>query len=289
MNTEFAKAVCDDWNGLHPESVLIYTVLRADIEVCSTATSKYFRGKGLLVSGLDVQTLASKVKLNLLTVQRRLDDLFHHEWIKFHKEDKDTYYKLGDVLTGLDSWFIPKKKTVEEKRVVDLDPVARMRLKIIEDRKRIMASEAAKKARMPDEAKRGIAEKVFKDLVEPKGRSKELIDYFKSTYRSKYGEYPDLDFTKMYVYIKRFIDWCTLSGDDPKEVIYWSIMNWARMYNLLKLPDKPTLNMICTKSILDRIVKWKVSGVPVERPKDVDGVGKRADEDAISKAKDVGW
>ena len=85
------------------------------------------------------------------------------------------------------------------------------------------------------------------------------------------------------------ISWADEDWEFVARLFEWVFKNWDEIKPQLRVKGFPTLNMLCTKSIFNRVFKWHRDGIPVVKPVDVDGVGKRADEDDIAGAKEVGW
>lgn len=273
---------CDQ---IDSDCLKIYLLMRADVVTEFTATSKLQRNQGLLTTGFSIDDLRERTGLNALTIRRKLDDLCRLRWVELC----DGAYVLGKIHEGEFRWLVTETKgRAYSRKVTDV-----IRRKLDEDKRRREA--ACKITGM--KVSEAIKDKVSREVgLKPKAPV-ELLNFYKTLAKDKFGHVPSMpagktpseSTMKAYAYLKRYAGWCGNDVKTAKEIMIWMFEYWDRIKPLMKIKGELSIGMICTNSIFERVVKWKVKGIPEEVEVDREGVGTRADKSAIDKAKDSGW
>lgn len=275
------------------DAVVVYLILRSDVARNETITARLLKKNGKLVSGLDVQSIARRSKLSDLGVISAINDLKRVGWVKTLGKSGDVTFQLGTVSEFEANWFIEEEKEEPKKEVTkEHSVVTQIRQLASEQRKRSMANRV-KIPTLSSKAKQQLAADSLGGLIRPEKASTTLLKYLETEIKEKLGKNIDYDPRTKYVYMGRLLTWCKEDVDSAKAVIDWAISNWSDLKEVLKVhADFPTLNILSTKSIFERINKYIVSGIPEPtsyEKKDTTGMATRANKDEIKDAKEAGW
>lgn len=282
------------------DALVVYLVLRTDVELGETDTAKLLKGRGELTSGLSVQSIALKSRLSALTVQRVLNDLERLEWIKICKVAEDTRYNIGlihefECVWHVDAWLAVGKPSVEP----DLSTTASvsdMIRGLLKEREAKREAIVGPPVRLSEEGKRRLLHDTIGEVST--GNSTKVLKHFEGVYKAKFKDTP-LGFysatlhridPKMYAYAKRVLEWCAGDVDNVCGLISWAFDNWEHLSSVCGLTGKPTFGILSTKGFFEKFMRYREFGLPLEgRVKDKDGVATRADTAKIADAPDVGW
>ena len=271
----------------------VYLLLRADIALNRTHTSRAYKKSGELISGLDVQSIADQSNEPLETVKRILADLVKRGWIRIKRAGKtDRLYHLGICPDSEVRWFVDGDPSD------DVEPTTA-------DMIRSLAEEAPsrKRGRVPvklsPETKRKLGREILGGMETglDAGRThrRTLMDLFKNRYRAAYSDTPDavsegpwgLPTAQANSYVKRFYDWCGGDVDRATNLIDFLFDNWDKIHAVVGGSDKPSLNFLGSKVLFGKLQLFASEGIP--KPKIKETTARRYDKKASEEDPDVGW
>jgi hypothetical protein len=122
-----------------------------------------------------------------------------------------------------------------------------------------------------------------------------LLRVYQSAYQRTFGEPAPLPYgateadqcIRANSLVHNLKRWC--GTETAAQYLDYFVTRWPELRLRLSAHGSPTLNIICTKSIFEKVRRWMIIGMPKLRQKDVDGVANRADADRIAEAKPEGW
>jgi hypothetical protein len=271
----------------------VYLLLRADVSLNRTHTSRAYKKSGELISGLDVQSIAEQANEPPETVKRILSDLVKRGWIRIKKAGKsDRLYHLGVCPDAEVQWFVDGNPSGGE------EPTTADTIRSLAEEAR-----ARKRGRVPvklsPETKKKIGREIMGDMETgiDVGRTHRriLMDLFKNRYRAAYSDTPDavsegpwgLPTAQANSYVKRFYDWCGGDVDRASSLIGFLFDNWDELYAVVGGSDKPSLNFLGSKVLFGKLQLFASDGIP--KPKTKETTARRHDKKASEADPDVGW
>lgn len=289
------------------DAIVVYLILRADISTRETIVSKSYRkSHGLLVSGLDMQTVAQRAGLSDMTVNRVMNELYSKEWVRKLKFSKESsVYQLG-YIDGFEGgaaelrevvWF--SVRVVEKPKVLEKSTLTStaVRRRLAESRKRVSAERAAKTTLTPERKYRMSVEA---GIAKPKKYHARLLDRYKEYYENKFGHRLNLAgledtsarkaYEKTYRQLKYLIGWCGDNWVEAAEYLEWCTDNWKEVKKNMRMVGEFKISSVSSKKVFTIISRWREHGFPELAPHvDVDGVGSRGTEDKHEEETSGGW
>ena len=271
----------------------VYLLLRADVALNRTHTSRAYKKSGELVSGLDVQSIAEQANEPPETVKRVLSDLVKRGWIRVKKAGKsDRLYHLGICPDAEVQWF------VDGDPVEDSEPTTADTIRNLAEEARARKSGRVP-VRLSPETKKKLGREILGGMETgiDVGRThrRTLMDLFKKRYRAAYSDEPDavstgpwgLPTAQANSYIKRFYDWCGGDVDQASSLIGFLFDNWDEIHVAVGGSDKPSLNFLGSKALFGRLQLFASDGIPKRKAKEI--TARRYDKKASEADPDVGW
>jgi len=284
--------------GLSNDALVVYLVLRADVESQGTSTARAERDKNNLICGLDVQTIAQRSNMPALTVKRLLADLNRRKWVRFIDKFGAPVYLLGHCDGETASWFVDcKEKKPENADPSTLSPALQRIVERIQEQKKRAAAEKLI-PKMSRETKQKLAASVLQKHTHPRGTSKAVFEHYIDVFQKKYRRLPvgitrteaAKPSAKTYVLVGRLIEWAG-GAEEAKQLISWYVSSWDTIKTARLMTGDAGLSLLCTKGFFVQVCDWKRTGVismKMDKPAR-ENPGKRAETSDLEGSKDVGW
>lgn len=279
------------------DAVVIYLIMRSDVDTGETVTSRLKKRDNLLVSGLDVQTIAQRIGALAGTVIRVQDELVKKGWMTRHEVNT---YCLGEIVDFECVWTLDKILLEDTKEELGVEPSlpshrSLIAKKLAEDRARLASSKKPRPARLSPYSLDRLARPVLEGVRDSSIKPKDILMLFAALYRKKYDR--DAPFVTggsetsgphglTYVYIGRAIKW-SKSTDEVHKVVQFLFDKWEEIAAYLKLDGPPTFHMIGSSALWPRFVHLFVEGIPRPKIAKEEVVTKRFDDTKVEK--DLGW